>query len=165
MARILITGMSGVGKSAAVLELVRRGRLAVDLDAPDWSEWVDADPADDLTPAASKDWVWRTDKVRALLGGAAAKELFVSGCAENMSELYPLIERVVLLSAPVETIMDRLAARGAEGYGGREEERRKVAELIATVEPLIRASADHEIDARAPIDAVVDELLRIAADG
>jgi hypothetical protein len=46
-------------------------------------------------------------------------------------------------------------------YGHVAEERRKVANLISTIEPLLRESADHEIDARRPITATVDEILRI----
>ena len=37
--------------------------------------------------------------------------LFISGCAENMVQLFPLIDTVILLSAPIETIMERLAVR------------------------------------------------------
>jgi hypothetical protein len=58
MKRVLITGMSGTGKSAVVRELAARGYPAVDLDTPEWSEWVDADPADALTPRDGKDWLW-----------------------------------------------------------------------------------------------------------
>jgi hypothetical protein len=50
MKRILITGMSGTGKSSAIQELAARGYQAHDLDTPEWSEWVDADPADTLPP-------------------------------------------------------------------------------------------------------------------
>jgi GTPase SAR1 family protein len=37
MARILITGMSGTGKSAVIIELMRRGYRAIDLDTSEWS--------------------------------------------------------------------------------------------------------------------------------
>ena len=50
MKRILITGMSGTGKSAVIVELMRRGYRAIDLDTPEWSHWIDAAPDDDLTP-------------------------------------------------------------------------------------------------------------------
>jgi dephospho-CoA kinase len=42
MKRILITGMSGTGKSAVIVELMRRGYRAIDLDTPEWSHWIDA---------------------------------------------------------------------------------------------------------------------------
>src|ERR687897_3236226 len=41
--RILITGMSGTGKSTVVSELAARGHRAIDLDSDTWSEWVRVD--------------------------------------------------------------------------------------------------------------------------
>lgn len=161
MPRVLITGMSGAGKSAVIAELAARGYRAHDLDTPEWSEWIDSDPADDLTPADTKDWVWRQDRVRALLSEPFDGMLFIGGCARNMGQFYALIDTVILLSAPVATIMARLKARMADAYGHTEEERRKVAALIATVEPLLRTSADHEIDTRKPVGVAVDQILRL----
>lgn len=162
MKRVLITGMSGTGKSSVIQELAARGYRAYDLDTPEWSQWVDAAASDALTPAEGKDWVWREDRVRRLLATPEDVTLFVSGCAENMRSLYPLIDTVILLFAPVETIMERLAARSPGGYGNTAEERRKVSELISTIEPLLRESAHHEIDTRGPVSATVDEILRVA---
>jgi dephospho-CoA kinase len=161
MMRVLITGMSGTGKSSVIRELAARGYRAHDLDTPEWSQWIDADPSDALTPAEGKDWVWREDRVRALLSTPEDGTLFISGCAENMERLFPLIDRVILLSAPVETIMERLMARSTGNYGNAAEERRKVSELISTIEPLLRKSAHHEIDTRGTVHATVDEILRV----
>jgi shikimate kinase len=161
MARVLITGMSGAGKTAVIQELAARGQFAHDLDTPEWSHWIDVDPADALTPAKGRDWVWREDRVRALLSAHAEGTLFVGGCAENMGRLFDQIEMVILLSAPAETIIKRLAARSSGGYGSTTEERAKVSELVSTVEPLLRQSADHELDTRRSVRATVDELLRL----
>ena len=114
-----------------------------------------------LTPAEGKDWVWREDRVRALLSTPENGTLFISGCAENMGRLFPLIDTVILLSAPVETIMERLTARSTGSYGNAAEERRKVGELISTIEPLLRKSAHHEIDTSGPVPTTVDEILRL----
>ena len=70
MKRVLITGMSGTGKSAVIQELASRGYPAHDLDTPEWSEWIEAAPTDGLTPVQGKDWVWREDRVRELLSGS-----------------------------------------------------------------------------------------------
>lgn len=159
MKRVLITGMSGSGKSAVIRELAARGYRAHDLDTPEWSQWIAADPSDTLTPADGKDWVWREDRVRALLSEPQDGTLFISGCAENMGQLFPLIDIVILLSAPAATLMERLAARSPGGYGNAAEERQKVTALISTIEPLLRESADHEIDTRRPVSATADAIL------
>lgn len=160
MKRILITGVSGTGKTSVIRELMARGHQAYDLDTPEWSHWVPAAPGDDLTPAQGEDWVWQLDKVEALLSRSTPGPLSVSGCAENMAGLFSLFDAIVLLSAPLPTIMARLAARTGSGYGHAEEERRKVAALITAIEPLLRQSADFEIDTRQPVQATVDALLR-----
>ncbi|HEV2504705.1 MAG TPA: AAA family ATPase [Mesorhizobium sp.] len=162
MQRVLITGMSGTGKSATIRELAARGHAAYDLDTPEWSHWIEAARGDTLTPADGKDWVWQLEKVRTLLCEPREETLFVSGCAENMDELFPLIDTIILLSVPIETVMQRLSARTPDGYGHAEEERCKIAELIATVEPLLRESADHEIDSRGPVARTADRILELA---
>jgi dephospho-CoA kinase len=40
MTEVLVTGMSGTGKSSVLVELARRGYRVVDTDEPGWSEWV-----------------------------------------------------------------------------------------------------------------------------
>ena len=91
MARcILITGMSGTGKSTVIEELAARGYRAVDIDSPEWSEY-----------APDGDWIWREDRVQALLDSLGEDDiLFLSGCAENQGKFYPWFDKVVLLSAP-----------------------------------------------------------------
>lgn len=154
--------MSGTGKSAVIREIAARGYPAYDLDTPEWSHWVEVDASDALTPAAGKDWQWREDRVRALLTAPRDGQLFISGCAENMTALYPLIDTIVLLFAPVETIMERLTGRSSDAYGHAEDERRKVEELIATIEPLLRSAAHYEVDTRRPVAETVDEILSLA---
>lgn len=161
MKRVLITGMSGTGKTAVISKLAARGFDAVDLDTPDWSHWVEARPADGLTPAEGQDWVWQEERVHALLSAPRDGMFFISGCAENMHKLYPLIDRIILLSAPIDTIMVRLKRRAADGYGHGVEERERIRELIATIEPLLRASAHHEIDTRGPVSDTIAEILRL----
>lgn len=159
--KVLITGMSGTGKTAVIRELKARGFAATDLDTPDWSHWVDAAPTDGLTPAEGKDWVWQEERVRALLSAPQDGLLFISGCAENMYRLYPLIDRIILLSAPIDTITARLEKRSTDGYGHTAGERARIAELIATVEPLLREASHHEVDTSGPTAETVDRILRL----
>ncbi|PHM37264.1 Shikimate kinase [Xenorhabdus mauleonii] len=159
MKRILITGMSGTGKSSVIVELIRRGYQAVDLDTPEWSHWVSTVSNDGLTPREGQDWVWKEEAVRHLLRHNKAENLFVSGCAENMTQFYDLIDIVILLSAPRDTILERLSLRSGNAYGQSLEDRRKVIELIDMIEPMLRQSATFEFDTQQPIATTVDEII------
>jgi shikimate kinase len=165
--RVLLTGMSGVGKSTLVHELSSMGYKAVDLDSEEWSEWGavdrDEDPAMVGTPVEpDRDWVWREDRVRRLLGTEDTDLLFVSGCASNMGTFRASFDHQILLTAPREVIVQRLASRTANDYGKEPEELARVMDLIDIVEPLLRSSADHVIDTAAPLPMVVARVLGIA---
>lgn len=66
MARTLITGMSGTGKSSTIRRMVTLGHHAVDLDAEEWSHLV-PDDSRYADPDADRplDWRWREDEVAA----------------------------------------------------------------------------------------------------
>lgn len=156
--------MSGVGKSTVIAELAARGYKAIDADGDDFSEWVtisgDADTPG--TPVeADRDWVWRADRIQALLATEDAAVLFLSGCAPNMGQFLAQFDDVILLSAPAAVIVARLATRTNNAYGQQPAEVARVLELIETVEPLLRRVADYAIDTRAPLDDVVATVLQL----
>lgn len=159
MKRILVTGMSGVGKSTVIAELAERGYKAVDADSDEYSEWVTiSDPGALPGPSPEepgKDWVWREDRIQALLDTEDSDVLFLGGCAENMRKFLPRFDHIVLLSAPTEVIVERLRTRTNNPYGKRPGEAARALDLIETVEPLLRRVAGHEIDTSAPLDDVV----------
>lgn len=163
MRRILLTGMSATGKSTLTAALAARGYDAVDLDADAWSHWVDVfDDAEPGTPVEpGRDWVWRDDRVRGLLESRRSDILVVSGCSPNQAEFYPLLDAVVLLSAPDDVVVERLANRTGNDYGKGQGEAQRVLMLVREVEPLLRAGATHEIDTSRPFDDVLDAALRI----
>ncbi len=150
MKRVLLTGMSGTGKSTVIGELRARGYRAVDLDEPGWSEY-----------GADGDWVWREDRVQDLVSLADGEALFVSGCAQNMGKFLPQFDHVVLLSAPTAVIVERLTTRTNNAYGKHPDELAATLHNIETVEPLLRRAAGHEIDTSAPLDQVVASVLRL----
>ena len=165
MRRVLLTGMSGAGKSTLTAALAARGYRAIDLDCAEYSEWRSVAPSDTTpgTPVeATRDWVWREDRVRELLRDESAQTLFVSGTASNMRLFLPDFDAVVLLSAPAEVLAQRLGKRGHGEYGSRPAELQRVLELVRSVEPLLRRASTHELDTRASIDDVVRAITTIA---
>ncbi len=158
MAVVLITGMSGTGKSSVLDELARRGHRVVDTDYGGWTEEVSTTDGRPLEP------IWREDRIAALLTEHADGALFISGTVANQGTFYPRFDAVVLLSAPADVILERVARRDTNDYGKSHEERMLILDDFATVEPLLRAGATAEIDTRIPVVAVADALERIAAD-
>ena len=156
MAVVLITGMSGTGKSAALAELARRGHSVVDTDYGDWIEDVQL-------PDGSIEPLWNEERIGALLGGHSSGTLFVVGTVANQRRFYPRFDAVVLLSAPFDVILERVVSRDTNDYGKADAEREKIAGDLAAFEPLLRSGATVEIDTRMPLAAVVDELESIAA--
>jgi len=76
--RVLLTGMSGTGKSSLLSLLRARGFKTVDTDYGGWTELVDV-PGE----PQSKEWLWREDRMVRLLSTEDAEILFVSGAARN----------------------------------------------------------------------------------
>ena len=155
--------MSGTGTSTVTSELAARGYKAVNADSDEFSEWVevsgDSSPGTPVEP--SRDWMWREDQVQNLLATEDAEVLFLSGCAVNMGKFMPQFDHVVLLSAPAEVIVQRLATRTTNVYGKRPEEVARVLDLIETVEPLLRSVAGYEIDTSAELEEVVATVLQL----
>jgi RNase adaptor protein for sRNA GlmZ degradation len=151
MAKVLITGMSGTGKSAALRVLGERGHRVVDTDTGQWSHWV-------ISPGGSPDWIWREDAIAALLATHQQDHLFVAGCKTNQGKFYPQFDHIALLSAPADILLARIAARTGNPYGKHPAERAQILQDLAEVEPLLRATATIEIDATAPLTQVVQHL-------
>jgi dephospho-CoA kinase len=147
---VLVTGMSGTGKSSALTELARRGHRVVDTDYGDWTDW-------------GPEPLWREDRIEALLDEHVDGTLFVSGCVANQGKFYERFDAVVLLSAPASVILERVAGRETNDFGKTHAERERILSDLATVEPLLRGGATAEIDTRAPPGEVVDALERIAS--
>jgi adenylate kinase family enzyme len=156
MPRVLVTGMSGTGKSTVLTELAERGYRVVDTDYDGWSE--DVPSADGL----GSEHLWREDRVSALLAEDIAGLLIVSGCASNQGKFYDRFDAVVLLSVPVDVLLERIASRVDNPFGKDPVERERILGDLDWVEPLLRATATAEIDATRPLHEVVDAVEALA---
>jgi dephospho-CoA kinase len=162
--RVLVTGMSGTGKSSVIAELAARGYNAVDADEGGLSELVSV-PLDELTGLGpGQDWVWREDRIQELLSSDDTGPLFLSGCSPNQGKFYPQFDHIFLLTAPPAIIVERLATRTTNPYGKRPEEVARVLDLQQTIEPLLRKGATHVLDTTIPLDQVIAEILSVVDD-
>jgi shikimate kinase len=161
--RVLVTGLSGTGKSSVLAELAARGYKTVDTDYGGWSELVDVPPSDGLTSGLSgnTDQLWREDRIAELLATEDAEVLFIGGAAPNQGKFRTAFDHIVLLTAPASVMRERLTTRDNNPYGKHPEELARALALKESTEPKLRRFADLEIDTRAPLDQVVAEILRL----
>ena len=141
MARTLITGMSGADKSTLLVELARRGHKIVDTDYDGWE---------------SPHGFWDESRMTALL--EAEPDVFVSGTVENQGIFYDRFEYVVLLSVPVDVLLERVSARTNNPYGRAPEEQAEIRTYVVEVEPLLRAGASVELDGQQSVTELADIL-------
>src|SRR4051812_45689547 len=115
MSRILLTGMPGTGKSSALAELAGRGYRVVDTDDPGWCEYRKyAEQRDELHRG---EFLWVEERMKRLLDSDDGRSLIVAGRVQNQSKFYDRFDAVVLLSAPADVILDRVARRTTNEYG------------------------------------------------
>lgn len=144
MARVLVTGMSGVGKSSVVALLGEGGVPAIDTDYGTWK---------------TQDGLWDVDRMTALL--EEHHDLVVAGTVENQGYFYDRFDHVVLLSAPEAILLERVQRRVTNPYGSTEAERSEIREHLRSIEPLLRRGATLEIDATRPLVDVVGEIMSL----
>ena len=104
---------------------------------------------------------WREEAIGRLLDTEDVDILFVAGCEENQVIFHSRFDHIILLSAPVETLVCRLATRTTNSFGKAPEELARVLADVATVEPLLRRAATAEVRTTAPLADVVHEVLAL----
>lgn len=161
MSKVFVTGTAGTGKSSALTELARRGYRVVDTDDSGWREYREYVASIDELHRG--EYLWVEDRMTALLNSEDDRSLFVAGAARNQSKFYDRFDAVVLLSAPAEVILDRVARRTTNHYGKTPVERAEILVDIAEVEPLLRQECTHELDASRPLADTVADLIAIAS--
>ncbi|MDI4237605.1 AAA family ATPase [Bradyrhizobium sp. Arg237L] len=163
----LIEGVSGTGKTTVAEELQRRGYHVVHGDRelayqgdPETGEPVD-EPAHenemDKVLWRQKRWIWNIDKVKSIIADRSNAISFFCGGSRNFPHFIDLLDGVFILDVDPNTLEQRLASRPGDEFGGRPVERELVMRLHTTKEDIPRA--DFIIDATAPLERVVNEIL------
>ncbi|GAA1427256.1 AAA family ATPase [Microlunatus lacustris] len=148
MPRVLLTGMSGTGKSTLAAELARRGHRTVETDDDGWHR---------------EDGSWHPGRMTALLD--AHPDLLVVGTADNQGRFYDRFAAVVLLSVPADVVLARVSTRSTNPYGRSGEQRAEILGHLSTVEPLLRRGATLELDGRRPTGELADVVAQLLTSG
>lgn len=140
MARILLTGMSGAGKSTLLAELARRGHHTVETDLDGWTD--------------GNGGPWNEDRMTALL--ESHRDVVICGTAENQGRFRAWFDHVVLLSAPLDVLIDRVRARTDNPYGRTRAQQEEIRGYVRDVEPALRRMATVEFDGRRAVSDLAD---------
>src|SRR5215472_10999631 len=131
--------MSGVGKSTLLEQMSRRGYYVIDTDRDGWT---------------LSDGTWDELRMAALL--TERSDVVVSGTVENQGRFYDRFDHVVLLSAPLAVLLDRVGGRSNNPYGKTAEQQAEIERYLGEVEPLLRFGATVELDGRRPVGELAD---------
>lgn len=169
----LIEGVSGTGKTAVCHELRRRGYHAIngDRELAYQGDPATGEPVDRLALESETDriaWghahhIWDVDKVRSIVADQSYAISFFCGGSRNFSRFIDLFDGVFVLDVDVDTLSRRLRARPEDEFGGRPSERALIVRLHATKEDVPKTGV--VIDATAPLERVVDEILSKCGEG
>lgn len=148
--KVLITGMSGTGKTTLLEHLALRGWDVVETDDPGWK-----------IRDANADEIWDEAAMHRLLTAHPTDHrLAVQGTVPNQGKFYEYFDAVIALTADLETILNRVTSRTENPYGHSVEDRQKIAADKFEFEPIILASADLVIDtSNTNTDEIVRQIL------
>ena len=169
MSAVQITGCSGAGKTTIAAVLGRRGLAVIDSDDdPLLARTVDgagnvvaeseAPEAPDFEWLARHSWAWDPARLDALIA-AAAGTLYVCGGAANEIELASRFTHVFLLEIDEPTMLARIDARTDNDWGQIGDTREYLRSFLPGYQARLRASGAIPVDARRPVEEVVDAIL------
>jgi hypothetical protein len=168
MSAVQITGCSGAGKTTIAAVLARRGLAAIDADDDPLlarsvdlaGNVVEEEPAEpDLAWLARHSWAWNPARLDELIRAAAPATLYVCGGAANELELADRFTQVFLLEIDEPTMLARIDARPDNDWGRIGDTREHLRRFLPGYQARLRASGVIPIDARQPLDQVVDAIL------
>jgi hypothetical protein len=168
MSAVMITGISGAGKTTIAAVLARRGLASIDADddpllARDVDlagAVVEAPAAPDFAWLARHSWAWNPARLDELIRAAAPATLYVCGGAANELELADRFTHIFLLEIDEPTMLERLDAPTRHNEWGRTGDTREhLRGRLSGYQDRLRASGAIPVDASRPLDEVVDAIL------
>jgi thymidylate kinase len=157
----LIVGHSGAGKTTVCNELQRRGYHAVHGD-DELAYRGDPETGEPTDVIAYEHWIWHVHKVEDLIADREEDATYFCGGARNYFRFLGLFDAVFFLDVDLDTLNRRLDERPDEDWdGGVPTARELLAHLHQTRDNIPETAIP--IDATAPVEAVVDQILRLSS--
>jgi hypothetical protein len=154
----LVEGLSGTGKTTVCDELQRRGHHAVHGDR-ELAYQGDPQTGAPVADGGHEHHLWDVATVRALVADRDAPATFFCGGSRNFPAFLDLFDAVFVLEVDLDTLNRRLDERPDDEWGGgRPTERARIVRWHQTKGDVPQDGI--AIDATAPVEQVVDEILR-----
>jgi hypothetical protein len=159
----LIEGLSGTGKTSVCEELHRRGHHVVHGDR-ELAYRGDPDTGLPVDGFGHEHHIWDVGKVEALVADRSRAATFFCGGSRNFSKFIHLFDGVFVLEVDLPTLHRRLDERPDEEWGGGvPTDRERIVHWHQTKADVPENGT--VIDATAPLERVVDEILRRSQEG
>ena len=123
---ILVTGVSGAGKSTISKKLNELGYTAYDMDGlPGLFAIIDKKTGklvvdhdnENLEKVMGIDWICNKEKLASIIASESSELTFYCGNASNMDEIMQLFNLVILLKIDSEVMRKRLTSRTENDFG------------------------------------------------
>lgn len=170
---ILITGISGSGKTEVSSVLREKGYSSYDIDdIPGLFTMFDKrtnqplinQDNNSLEQVKNMSWVCNVERLQHLMSEEKNDIAFYCGNAENLSEIVPLFDKLILLKANDEAIRHRLSSRTSNDFGKTVEIQDWILNSKENWENNIKKMGAIVIDTNKDINQVVTEILKEASN-
>ena len=172
MARYLVTGLSGTGKSSVAKELTRRGYAAYDTDeVRALKKWVNLSSNETVAYElpVPDEWykrnhlAWDRKALERLFKKHEDEPLFICGSSYNDAQFYPLFDKIFFLVVNASTLTYRLAYREGNQFGKKETERNEVLKWHHMIDynELAKEHTGHVLNTDRQVSEVVDDMLAL----
>lgn len=168
--KILITGISGSGKSTIANALKEAGEQSIDLEEiPDLFTMYHKDSRQpvmteyenhDLAWVQNVEWTCDVQELKEILHQPTAAH-FYAGSADNIHELIPLFDLVILLQIDEQTFRDRLSNRTNNNWGQTKEVQDWLWQQTQAFEEKIKKEGAIPIDATQDRKSIIKDIQKV----
>lgn len=165
--KVFLTASSGVGKTAVISELIKRGYTAYDADNRDLyltrlEVAETGEPAE--WPEGFVDWhyySWNADENRLNELLAVSETVFIAGLLGNQEKLYHYFDKLIALDVNPEEHERRLRARPKREFGDDEQNIQRRLEKYSMQMAKFKASGFVVVNNSSSVPSTVDQIRKV----